>query len=129
MSLVIRLAVAILAGGLLAVALAYLGLVITMLMMIGSSLGAESREPMPAHFVTLLVIAAAGAAAGGWLTARLARSDASLALLGLALSLAAVYWGWFTGRPSGWPDWWPPTLALAAVSGVWLTAATMRTSE
>jgi hypothetical protein len=118
MTLVLRLAVATVAGWLLALALAYFGLLITTFASVGASLGAPPRDPSPGEYAVLLTIAGVGAAVGAQITARLARSDASLALLGLALGLAATYWWGFRGG-SSWPEWWAPTVALAAVLGVW----------
>ncbi len=119
MTLVLRLAVATMAGWLLALALAYFGLIITTFATVGVSLRAPARDPSPGEYAVLLTIAAVGAAVGAQLTARLARSDASLALLGLALGLAATYWWGFRGGSLAWPEWWAPTVALAAVLGVW----------
>jgi hypothetical protein len=126
MALLIRLVTAILAGGVVAILLAYAGLVVMMLVIIGMPLGAEPQEPSRGQYALLLAIAVLGAAAGGRLTARIARSDASLAALALAGLLAAMYWWGFSRPGSSWPEWWAPSVAAATAVGVWLGVLSRR---
>lgn len=119
MVLVIRIAGAIAAGAIVALLLAYAGAVLVMLATVGMPLGAQPRATPPAEYAVLLGVAALAAAAGARVAARIARSDASLAVLGLAGVLAATYWWGFTGTASAWPDWWAPSVAVAAALGAW----------
>ena len=112
----LRTAAAIAIGVLVAVLLAYLGLIVFILATIGIPLGADP-EPLTATQYGILLLLAGGAAAFGGRTAtRVALGQSRVPVWGVCVTLAiAMLWG-FSGRNS-WPAWWGGAVATAMVVG------------
>lgn len=112
----------VLAGLLLAVLLFQFGAVVALLVTVGIPLGASPGPPGLAYFALNLGFALLAAAVAGWVAARVARTRVRSTALVLAATLAVLaLWG-FSKPASQWPGWYPPVLALVAVTGVFLGA-------
>ena len=111
-----RLLIAIAAGLSTTVLLAYLGLVVFLLTVVGIPLGATPEPLRPIHYAVLLAIICGAALVGGRTAGRIVRSHRRLAVTTMSVILAVgALWG-FSG-PNNWPGWWGGAVAVAVVAG------------
>ena len=115
----LRVAIAVLAGLIASIVLAYAATVLIVLATIGIPLGAESRPLTIVQATLLLVAVAASAFLGGRAARRLAPFGDRIVAIGLsAVLFTSVLWG-FSGRNS-WPAWWGPVTGVVMALGAWL---------
>lgn len=115
----LRVGLAVLAGALVSIVLAYVGLLVLLLATRGIPLGATPRETTPGEYLALLLIAAVAAAIGRLVAVNAAPQHGRAVAWMLAITLAIIMlWG-FSGSP-GWPSWWGPAVASTFGTGVWL---------
>lgn len=119
MSTHLRTTLAIIAGVLVSLVLAYIGAVVHLLATRGIPLGMTPRETTLAEYLTLLLIVMVGGLAGGQVAVKTAPEGRRV--IGSAMTAILVgimLWG-FWGSPA-WPVWWRLAAALALAVGVWL---------
>ena len=116
----LRAGLAVLAGALVSILLAYLGGVMWVLATLGIPLGATPREPTPGEYLGLILIALVGAVIGGRVAARVARHHRRAVTLVLAATLGIVMLRGFSAPASQWPGWWAPAIAAAFAAGACL---------
>ena len=111
-----RTVIGVVAGLVVTVLLAYLGLVIFLFSTVGIPLGAAPEPLTATQYAVLLAVFCGAALAGGRTARRIAPAQRRLAIHTMGAMLAAgAIWG-FSG-PNQWPDWWGPAVALALVAG------------
>lgn len=123
----VRAVVAVIAGTVVSILMAYLGAIVLLLVRVGIPLGSEAWAPSPVEYAGLLLTAAVAAAIGGHIAAGIAPHDRTKPVITVqAVVLAAgAVWG-FSGAASHWPAWWGPALAATAAAGTWLGGARRR---
>jgi hypothetical protein len=121
----LRLAIAVVAGVVVAILLSYAAAIVFVLATVGIPLGAESRPLTTAGSAILLLAAAAAGAAGAHTATRVARDRPRVAVgaVGAILALMMI-WG-FSGRNS-WPQGWGYAVAAAIAAGCLLNDAIQR---